>query len=184
MRLAVIGGIAAALLSACATTPATDNSRGETSTSGAASFPAIRSQATTQPSVSAAPIGNSIPVSPVKQREPKLDPDHAVYFSRASFDLPEDALVTLRKYADQLNGDRHLVVTLIGSTDDLGSKEMCVAIATRRAAAVEDQLISLGVRARQIRKYARGCDAAIDPSCTSDNCRKQYRRVELRINNF
>lgn len=118
---------------------------------------------------------------PAKQRQPKLDRDRAIYFPTASFDVSEDGMKTLRKYAERLNSDRRLVVMLIGSSDEHGSKEMCVAIANKRTIAVEDELLNLGVRPQQIRKYARGCETVSDLSCVADTCRQQYRRVDLRI---
>lgn len=171
------------LLSACASSPRVDAgveqpARAENSVSTDATPQVKTPKARTASSPPAASNTSSSRLS-----EPRLMPDMAVYFSSSSFELSAEGLQTVRSFADRLNGNRRLVVTLIGSTDGLGSKEMCVAIANKRNAAVEDKLLDFGVKRQQIRKYARGCEAGADLSCTSDSCRKQYRRVEMQIDN-
>ena len=172
--LSTLGAIS--LLAACAGAPP-QNASVPPAAVEAKSAPA------TAPSTPAVPAANAISIAPTKPRAPKLDPERAVYFPATSFDLSNESMNTLRKYAARLNGDRRLVVMLVGSSDDLGSKEMCVAIANKRVAAVEEELLNLGVRQQQIRKVARGCEAVSDLACTADNCRQQYRRVDLRIAN-
>lgn len=109
------------------------------------------------------------------------EPDHAVYFERASTDLSAPSRKILRDIAAELSADRRVSVTLIGRTDDLGSKEFCVAIANRRTKVIEDELMSRGVKANQIRKRTRGCETAWDRPCITEACRRLRRSVELKI---
>ncbi|MFY9328455.1 MAG: OmpA family protein [Georgfuchsia sp.] len=110
-----------------------------------------------------------------------LDPDSTVFFEIGAADISTRSQEVLRSIARQLSSDRNINVQLIGRTDQLGSKEICVAIANKRMEAVEDALVKKGVKNRQIRKYARGCETTVDRPCSSEACKMQLRSVELKI---
>ena len=66
--------------------------------------------------------------------------------------------------------------------DDLGSKEYNDALCIRRADAVKQALLDLGVAPRQIRLSTRyGYEKAPPEPCPTEACRKRLRRVELRF---
>ena len=174
---------AAALLNACASSPLVDADTASPTRADSVTKTDAVAQAKPPKSRTASASGAAKAAAPPKPPEPRLTPDKTVYFAPSSVDLSAEGMQTVRSFAERLKGNRRLVVTLIGSTDGLGSNEMCVAIANKRNSAVEDKLLDLGVKRQQIRKYARGCEVVTDLSCTSDSCRKQYRRVELQIEN-
>lgn len=115
--------------------------------------------------------------------EPTAHPnaENAIYFDLASTELSRDALTKVLALSRQLSVDRRLHVTLVGHTDNLGSKEFCVALATKRNASVQAELIRLGVRAGQIHRRSRGCERTQQTPCWSDGCRRQQRRVDLLL---
>ncbi len=78
-----------------------------------------------------------------------------------------------------LKENRREVITLVGSTDDLGSREYCIAISSKRIDAVELELLKLGVYPGQIRKRPKGYEAANRTICNSEVCRHNRRRVEI-----
>ncbi len=113
--------------------------------------------------------------------DPKPDPANNVFFSFASAEISVQARATLQSVAATLNEHRRETVILVGGTDDLGSRELCVAISSKRTDAVEAELLKLGVRPSQIRKRPRGCEAVSRQSCRSETCRHRRQRVEIRF---
>lgn len=107
----------------------------------------------------------------------------SVYFERDSLDLTDAALATIADNAERLKANRGAAVTLVGFTDDLGSSSYSVALAQRRAAAVTNALIRLGVGPYQIRSTAYGQERFSMVPCITEACRRAYRRVEFRYAN-
>jgi len=109
------------------------------------------------------------------------DTANNVYFPLGSYLLDREAEAAIKRHAEKLLGDPHLLVTLIGHTDDLGSKEYNDALCIRRANAVRQAFLDLGVASRQIRLSNRyGYEATPPKPCLTDACRKVLRRVELQ----
>ena len=71
-----------------------------------------------------------------------------------------------------------MVVTLIGLTDDQGSRSFNLVIAEQRIEAVAKILRAHGVLKSQIRPYPLGSNMP-DPACKTPACREKMRRVEL-----
>ena len=107
------------------------------------------------------------------------NPARNVFFSLGSSDITEEARSTLKKIAEMLKKQRRETVTLVGHTEDLGSREYCIAISSKRADAVEAELLKIGVYQSQIRKRPRGNEAASRKMCHSEACRHNRRRVEI-----
>ena len=118
---------------------------------------------------------------PVNEVVPPLDYAHNVYFPLGSHALSGEAMIALKRHALRLNGNPRLVVTLIGHTDDLGSREYNDALCLKRAKAVEQALLGLNVSPRQIRIASRyGYEKSPAMPCRTEACRRALRRVELR----
>ncbi|HUW37077.1 MAG TPA: OmpA family protein [Rhodocyclaceae bacterium] len=117
----------------------------------------------------------------IEEFVPPLDYAHNVYFPLGSHALGSEAMAALKRHARRLNGNARLVVTLIGHTDDLGSREYNDALCLKRAKAVEQALLELGVSPRQIRIASRyGYEKSPAKPCRTEACRRALRRVELR----
>ena len=118
---------------------------------------------------------------PINEVVPPLDYAHNVYFPLGSHALSGEAMIALKRHARRLNGNPRLVVTLIGHTDDLGSREYNDALCLKRAKAVEQALLGLNVSPRQIRIASRyGYEKSPAMPCRTEACRRALRRVELR----
>ncbi len=89
----------------------------------------------------------------------------------------------LKKLAAFLKaGDRR--VMLVGFTDRRGANEVNLRLATRRAESIRDELIMLGVPAKQIDISTKSAsNSTSDPTSTDDsiNARQLNRRVEIFI---
>lgn len=103
---------------------------------------------------------------------------NTVFFKRGSAALDDAALTVLRAHAERLRDDPHLVVTLVGHTDHLGSRSFNLAIAEQRTTAVKTKLRELGVPAKQVRQRNYG-NEKVAAGCRSEECRTRMRRVDL-----
>lgn len=103
---------------------------------------------------------------------------NAVYFQRGSIVLDDVAIAVLRRHAERLRENLHLVVTLVGHTDHLGSRSFNLAIAEQRTAAVKAKLREFGVAAKKIRERSYGYEQP-GAACAGEPCRRKMRRVDL-----
>lgn len=102
----------------------------------------------------------------------------SVQFKKGANELDGDAMEIIRRHAERLKADPALIVTLIGRTDDLGSRSYNVAVAERRVAAVMSALRGFEVPRRQIRRASIGGEVA-KASCAAEACRSLRRRVDF-----
>lgn len=121
------------------------------------------------------------PIQSEVQKPTPLEPARNVFFSYRSTRVPKEALPVLAEIAQALKADRLRHVTLIAHADHHGSKEFSVALADMRAAAVQAELVKLGARPTQIRKWSRGSEMTPSAGCNTEPCRQKMRRVELLL---
>ncbi len=121
------------------------------------------------------------PPSPVEQpRQPSLDElflkeVRDAYFDYDKADIRPDARAALSKTADFLKSYPQLKVTIEGHCDERGSTEYNLGLGDRRASAVRQYIVSLGVSAERISTVSFGKEK---PFCTESNesCWQQNRR--------
>ncbi len=99
------------------------------------------------------------------------------------FDFDKSAIkpayrAVIRKQADFLKSHRNDIVTLEGNADERGSEKYNLALGSRRAQAVFDALVNLGVPAAQIKTVSLGKDKP-RLSCHQEKCWKENRRVDF-----
>jgi len=102
-----------------------------------------------------------------------------IYFSLGGVTVNSRERAKLQQHASYLKEHPEQSVTLIGYTDDLGSRNYNVAIAEQRVAAVRKLLRSYRVPGGQIRRYSVGSEKT-PKTCKTEQCRQKMRRVELR----
>jgi peptidoglycan-associated lipoprotein len=97
-----------------------------------------------------------------------------VYFAYDSIALSEDARGILQKNADYLKKRTTAKVMVEGHADSRGTNEYNLALTERRAAAVKDYLVSLGVSADRVTTVAKGEE---QPFCKDETeaCWQQNR---------
>ncbi|MBS1229371.1 MAG: OmpA/MotB [Proteobacteria bacterium] len=129
--------------------------------------------------VPSAPLAEEIPPSaPEKEPTAPVSEENSIFFALRSAIVSDTGKEKLRLHADRLKLDRKETVLLIGHADDQGSRNYNLAITEERLMAVEKQLRTYGVPLRQIRRNRSGSVKHL-PSCTTNECRRQMRRVEL-----
>jgi peptidoglycan-associated lipoprotein len=103
-----------------------------------------------------------------------------VYFDLDESTLRDDARGPLQKNADWMKRWSSTRILVEGHCDERGSAEYNLGLGERRAAAVRDYLVSLGVPATRIEVVSKGKET---PFCTesSESCWQQNRRGHFKI---
>ena len=84
-----------------------------------------------------------------------------VHFDFDKFDLKPDARTRIRDWAGFLNDNPALLVTLEGNCDERGTREYNLALGSRRAHAVRDFLIGLGIDSNRLTTISYGKERPI-----------------------
>jgi peptidoglycan-associated lipoprotein len=98
-----------------------------------------------------------------------------VFFALDKTDLSEEARGALQKNSDWLKRRTSTRLLIEGHADNRGTNEYNLALGERRAAAVRDYLVSLGVPTERMSIVSKGEE---QPFCTDDveSCWQQNRR--------
>lgn len=102
-----------------------------------------------------------------------------IYFAFDSFSIHGDELTKVQQMAKSM---RHSSDTFIiaGFTDDRGTQEYNRALGERRANAVRQALIRLGVNSNRLQTVSFGMEMPADPG-TSEAARAKNRRSEFGV---
>lgn len=170
MRFKFLATIAAlALVAACETAPETS---GSASGSGGAS-------AAAPGSAGGGAAASSVP-APGSAEEFNTDIGDRVYFDFDQFVLKDDARNTLRKQATWLKWYPRVNVTVEGHADERGTREYNLGLGERRANAVKDYLVALGISPDRIKTISYGKER---PVCaiSAESCWSLNRRGVTQV---
>ena len=103
-----------------------------------------------------------------------------VFFDLDKSTVRDDARPVLQKDADWLKKWGSVAITLEGHSDSRGTAEYNLGLGNRRATAVKDYLVSLGVPAGRVTVVSKGKE---QPFCNDENesCWQQNRRGHFVI---
>lgn len=103
-----------------------------------------------------------------------------MFFDFDKSDLKDEARAFLQKNADWLKKWTSTKITIEGHCDSRGTAEYNLALGERRATAVKDYLVTLGVPADRILVITKGKE---QPFCTqeTEECWAQNRRGHFII---
>jgi len=104
-----------------------------------------------------------------------------VYFDYDSYALRSDALELLRQNAEKLKQIPGVIVQIEGHCDERGTQEYNLALGERRALAVREHLIRLGVSGDRMITISYGEEDPADPGHTESawamNRRSEFNRA-------
>lgn len=150
---------AIALLAACASDPKDDMGSD--------------SMGSTQP----APAAPAAPSGPAMDSAEYFNQvvGNGVYFGLDQYDLNSAAQATLRGQASWLSQNPSRSIVIEGHCDERGTREYNLGLGERRANAVKDYLVSLGVTPSRVRTISYGKER---PVCvaSSEDCWSRNRR--------
>jgi peptidoglycan-associated lipoprotein len=160
MRFKIVTAAAAMLLlAACASKPAETGNAGATGTT---------SNQTTTASAPQAPAAGSV-------EEFTQTVGDRVFFGFDRYDLTAEAQAQLQKQAAWLKSYPQYKFVVEGHCDDRGTREYNLALGERRATAVKNYLVALGIDVGRMQTISYGKER---PVCTQDDesCWAQNRR--------
>jgi peptidoglycan-associated lipoprotein len=82
--------------------------------------------------------------------------DRIIYFAFDSSEIPSESQAVISANARALTGNARIITQLEGHTDERGSREYNIALGERRANAVRQAMIAMGVSPQQIRVVSYG----------------------------
>ena len=142
MRYKILSLFAAvAFLSACAETASTVGGKSGGSGKSAQSQPASSS---------------SVAITPGSQEDLVVSVGDSVYFDFNKFSLRSDARDVLERQAAWLKANASVTLTVEGHCDERGTREFNLALGERRANAVKDYLVTLGINPVRIKTISYG----------------------------
>ena len=108
----------------------------------------------------------------------KQAPLASVYFALDSTELTQEARGVLQKNSEWLKRRTSTRILVEGHADNRGTNEYNLALAERRAAAVRDYLVSLGIPTDRMSIVSKGEE---QPACTeeTESCWQQNRRGQF-----
>ena len=122
-----------------------------------------------------------VPIRPVAPAPLPMDAVHTdVYFDFKSVRLRADAVRTLQEKAASLDRTSTWGVLVQGYADRQGPAEYNRTLALKRAEAVKQFLVELGVPETSVKVAAVGADGALCEEATRE-CQQLNRRVHLEI---
>lgn len=119
---------------------------------------------------------------PGSQQDLEVNVGDRVFFDFDSYSLRPDARATLEKQSAWLQQNPKVTVTIEGHTDERGTREYNLALGERRANAVRDYLVALGVDPNRIKTVSYGKERPVDPRSTEAAWAKN-RRAVMVVNN-
>ena len=143
MRLQIaLAFVAALAVAACSSTP---DKTASTAGTGTKTTPA--------PS---APVAGTAAVAPGTKEDFTVNVGDTVYFGYDRYDLTPEAQAQLQKQAAWLKSYANVAVSVEGHCDERGTREYNLALGERRANAVHDYLVALGVPANRLQTISYG----------------------------
>jgi peptidoglycan-associated lipoprotein len=126
---------AVSLLAACSTAPDTSATAGGTGSAAAPASSGIRAGS---------------------QQDLAATAGDRVYFAYDKSDISPEARAILTKQSDWLKKNANVTVTVEGHCDERGTREYNLALGERRATAVKNVLVALGIPANRVSTISYG----------------------------
>lgn len=167
-RLLAIGGLGL-LLAACGVAPTADRQTDGTP-------PVQKTGDSRKPAPDEATAQERLAAT---QPPPAGAEQHWILFPPRMTSVDAQGKDKLRACAEYLKQNPKKTVTLIGYSDNQGSKSYNLALTEQRIAAVSSVLRAFGAEPGQIRRNRSQSVQAGAAACRNDECRRQMRRVEF-----
>ncbi len=145
MRKYLLAAAALATLGACASTP-----------EPVAAPPPAPAPAPAPPPAPSGPLAGSV-------EDFRVSVGDRVFFGYDRSDLTAEARSVLERQAAWLRQYPNVRIMVAGNCDERGTREYNLALGARRAAAVRDYLVSLGVAGARVETTSFGKERPIDP---------------------
>ena len=102
-----------------------------------------------------------------------------VLFGFDRYDLSQEARETLEKQSTWLKRYPNGAITISGHADERGTREYNLALGERRATAVKNYLVALGVEPSRINTISYGKERPVDPQSSETAWASNRRGVTI-----
>ena len=178
MRLKLFSLFAALLLvAACETAPEETGDTGGTGGGVNVTSPKSPTSSDDEPMVKD-PDGETM-VKPAAEQLSEIG--DRVHFDFDKFNLKPVARARIRDWANFMNDNPALLVTLQGNCDERGTREYNLALGARRANSVRDFLVGLGIDADRLHTISYGKERPIALG-SNETAWAQNRNVHIAVN--
>ncbi len=168
MRFKVLSMFAALLLLAACETPSEETTASTTTASETAPAPS-------------APVTPAPGIQPGSQEDLIDKVGDRVFFDFDRYDLKPEGRSSVEALAAWLNSFPAVTLTLEGHADERGTREYNLALGERRANAVKDYLIALGINAGRLTTISYGEERPAVPG-SYEEAWAQNRRSQFVVN--
>lgn len=162
------------LVAACETAP---KDSGDSSGGGASS----QTSSSGSSGVSSSSTGAANQVQPGSQEDLVLNVGDRVFFGYDKFNLVDEARATVQRQSAWLKANPTITITVEGHADERGTREYNLALGERRATAVKNYLVTLGVSSSRVATISYGKERPVALGHT-DAAWSQNRRGVLTVN--
>jgi peptidoglycan-associated lipoprotein len=114
-------------------------------------------------------------ITPGSLQDFKVNVGDTVHFGYNEYNVEDQDKAILQKQATWLNKYPSVQITIEGNADERGTREYNLALGARRANAVKEYLVSLGVNTGRLQTVSYGKERPICTESTED-CYAQNRR--------
>lgn len=146
------------LMAGCSSVAMTDAASTDTATTAAPAAPATATTAAPEaaPPASTSAAAAVVAAAPAKQAESIADVAKLIYFDYDSWAVKPEFRSVIEVHARYLQVNPTRTVTIAGHADERGGTEYNIALGQRRADALRQMLVLLGVNASQIETISYG----------------------------
>ena len=106
-----------------------------------------------------------------------------IFFETDQSNLSAEALLVLDAQANWLMQNVDYVAVIEGHTDEQGTREYNLALGARRANAVKEYLVSLGVAGSRLKTVSYGKERPLE-ICSAERCYAKNRRAVSVLDNL
>ncbi|HEX4597095.1 MAG TPA: peptidoglycan-associated lipoprotein Pal [Burkholderiaceae bacterium] len=132
----------------------------------------------TTPQAKPAPVANTESAMQAFDRMRSSLDGNSIYFDYDKYAIRDQSDPLISQHAKLLEGNSHDVLTLQGNCDERGGSEYNLALGQRRADAVKEKLVLLGVPAGRIQTVSFGKEKPRE-ACHEERCWSENRRADF-----
>jgi peptidoglycan-associated lipoprotein len=135
------------------------------------------------PATQVQPAGTAAALGPVSTSQEYLDLNigSEIRFDYDAYDLRPEARATVERWAQWMQQNPTVTVTVEGHCDERGTREYNLGLGERRTTSARNYLIALGIGANRVGTLSYGKERPICVGSTEE-CWGRNRRDSLRVN--
>ncbi len=120
------------------------------------------------------------PTAPPVKHEPEIDLNTPILFETNKTNIHESSYDVLEEAVLELNDNPDAVIVIDGHTDDVGTSSSNRILSQKRAAAVKEYLLEMGINPKRLLTVGHGEELPVSPNNSAEG-RAKNRRVIMTL---